>query len=289
MYFEILDVLKKSFPQILKHIILVSLYIIVGYLLVLISKKLIYRITKGIIDKKKEPSRDFEARIKTLAYILDRIVETIFFVIIMLTILGQLGVAIGPLLTGLGIVGVAVGFGAQYLIKDLIAGFFMILEDQIRVGDFVKIDSIEGIVEAINLRTTKIRGLNGQLLIIPNGSINIIANFSRDFLRAVVDVDLPYSVLPEKAFEVLKEAVSEVLQDESIREKIISEPQILGITSFQESSLKYRIIMELKLDYGSRIKIESKIRNSVLKTCKKYDISIPYPQREIRIISQKEQ
>ncbi|MCX7829880.1 MAG: mechanosensitive ion channel family protein [Acidobacteria bacterium] len=279
---DILAELHRSAPHIIKNLVFVILYFIGGYIFIKLFKKFIDRISKSIIEKQEAPSPDFEARVKTISVILKRVSEFAVFIIVVLTALSQMGVAIGPLLAGLGIVGVAVGFGAQYLIKDLIAGFFIILEDQIRVGEFVKIDSSEGIVETITLRTTKLRSLGGQIFIIPNGQINIITNMSRDFIRAVVEIDLPYEVSPEIAFDVLKEAADEVQKDENFKKHLLEEIEIQGITAFGSSSLKYRILAKMSPKMG-RIDAESKIRNCVIKTLRKRNISIPYQQIDVHI------
>lgn len=288
-FFEngILLELHKSIPLFTKNLVFSAIYLVGGYILIKILKKFIDRITLSLLEKKEIHTRDFEARVKTISVILKKVSEIIIFLIVLLTAFSQMGVAIGPLLTGLGIVGVAVGFGAQYLIKDLISGFFIILEDQIRVGEFVKIDSLEGVVETITLRTTKLRGLGGQVHIIPNGEIQIITNFSRDFIRAVVEVDFPYDVSFETAFSLLKEAVIDLKNDEEFKNNLLEEVEIQGITAFGNSALKYRILAKMK-PHMKRITAEAKIRNVVFKTLTKHNVSIPYPQMDVHIDNKKD-
>lgn len=274
--------LHKSIPLILKNLVFVVLYLIGGYIFIKFFKKFIDRILKSLLEKEEVVSSDFEARVKTISVILKKVSEIVVFIIVVLIALSQMGVAIGPLLAGLGIVGVAVGFGAQYLIKDLIAGFFIILEDQMRVGEFVKIDNSEGVVEMITLRTTKLRSFGGQIFIIPNGEIHIITNMSRDFIRAIVDVDLPYNLPPEEAFSLLREACEETKKDEDFKMALLEDIGILGITSFGDSALKYRILAKMS-PKTSRIFAESKIRSSVISVLNKHEIQIPYPQMDIHI------
>lgn len=283
-FFEqnILIELHKSLPLIFRNLIFVVVYLIGGIIFIKFLKKFIDKISDSILKKHEMGSADFEARVKTINLILKRVSEIVVFLIVVLTALGQMGVAIGPLLTGLGIVGIAVGFGAQYLIKDLIAGFFLILEDQIRVGEYVKIDDAEGVVESVSLRTTKLRALGGQVFIIQNGTINVITNMSRDFIRAIVEVDLPYSLSPDKAFEVLKEAVKEAEMNEEIKKSIVDEVEIQGIIAFGNSSVKYRIIAKMKPQIG-RLKAESTIRKAVLITLNRHNIEIPFPQMDVHI------
>lgn len=279
---DLLVELNKILPSAIKNLVLSALYLIGGYILIKILKKFIDRVTSSILTKENLKSKDFEARIKTISLILKKVVEVIVFLIVILTVLSQIGVAISPLLTGLGIVGVAVGFGAQYLIRDLISGFFLILEDQIRVGEFVKIDNLEGIVETINLRTTKLRALGGQVIIIPNGEIHIITNNSRDFIRAVVEVELPYDLDLEKAFALLEEAVSELKKEEDFKANLLEEVQIQGITSFGSSAVKYRILAKMT-PQSQRIAMESKIRNEVFSVVRKHNLSIPFPKMDIHL------
>ena len=284
---DIMLELQKSIPLVLKNLIFSALYLVGGYILIKILKKFIDRITSSLLEKQEVHSHDFEARVKTISVILKKVSEIVVFLIVVLTALSQMGVAIGPLLTGLGIVGVAVGFGAQYLIKDLISGFFIILEDQIRVGEFVKIDSLEGVVETVTLRTTKIRGLGGQVFIIPNGEIHIITNLSRDFLRAIVEVELPYELPLENAFSLLKEAVGEVKKDNDFKNNLLEEVEIQGINSFGSSAVKYRILAKMK-PLSGRIAMETKIRNSVFETLRKHNVSIPYQQMDVHIDNKKD-
>ncbi len=279
---EILSELHKSFPLILKNLLFVVLYFICGYIFIKLWKKFLDRVTKSLLEKEKNVSVDFEARLKTINIILKTVSEVVIFLVVVLTSLGQMGVSIGPLLTGLGIVGVAVGFGAQYLIKDLIAGFFIILEDQIRVGEFVKIDNSQGVVESISLRTTKLRAFGGEIFIIPNGTINIITNMSRDFVRAIVEIDLPYSLSPDKAYEVLEEAVNEAQKVEDIKNNLLDKAEIQGIIAFENSAVKYRIIAKMKPQIG-RLKAELAIRKAVLTTLNRHNIEIPYPQMDVHI------
>jgi len=158
----------------------------------------------------------------------------------------------------------------------------VIFEDRMRVGDFVKIDSYEGTVENISLRTTVLRNLGGQIFIIPNGEIKVIENFSRGFIRCIVDIDLPYSLSIENAHNILKEAKEELMQNQTFKENLLDDVEIKGIMAFSPSSLKFRILAKMTPDMG-RVEAETVIRNTVFSTLKKNGVEVPYPQMDIHL------
>lgn len=159
-----------------------------------------------------------------------------FFAII--NILESLGVKPTTLLAGAGILGLAVGFGAQSLVKDVISGFFVIFEDQFAVGEFIRTDKFEGIVEEIGLRVTKLRDWGGELHIIPNGTITSVTNFNRGKMRAMADINLPYDEDLEKAMEVMGRVGREMQED--YKDKIIEGPTVQGIINLGESFIVIR-------------------------------------------------
>src|SRR5690625_635199 len=137
-------------------------------------------------------TRVSDRREKTLHKLLDNTLVYSIYIIVFMTILQTLGVKVGALLAGAGVAGLAIGFGAQSLVKDIIAGFFIVFEDQFSVGDYVSVSGAEGTVEEIGLRTTKIKSWTGERFVIPNGNISEVINYSIHNGLAIVDINIPY-------------------------------------------------------------------------------------------------
>ena len=180
-------------------------------------------------------------RIATLGQLL-RVVATLLVVgVATLMALSLFNVDIRPILTGAGIAGLAVGFGAQNLVRDVIAGFFLILEDQVRLGDVVSINGKSGLVEAIRLRTIVLRGHDGTVHVIPNGVINDLSNMTKDFSYAVLDIAIPYEQDVDVVENVLR-SVAEDLRKDPVQGSHILEPlEVLGVEAFGEASVQLRV------------------------------------------------
>lgn len=167
----------------------------------------------------------------------------LLLVVIMLT-LNEMGLSVGPLLAGAGILGLAVGFGGQYLIRDFFTGFFMIIENQYRIGDAVSLDQTSGVVENISLRMTTLRDLDGTVHFVPHGDIKRVANLSMDFARINLNVRVAYQTHLEKAIEVINQTGKELADDPLWKEFIIKPPQFLRVEDFLESGVVLKILGE---------------------------------------------
>jgi moderate conductance mechanosensitive channel len=193
--------------------------------------------------------------------------------------LRELAVDITPLLTGAGILGLAVGFGAQTLIKDIISGVFIIAEDQVRVGDYAVINSMEGYVEGINLRTIVLRDIQGTVYTIANGDIRSLANQSKDFSYYVVDLGVAYDEDSDAIFAVIREAGDSMMKDPQYAPSILEPVEVLGVDSFMPSqaTLKFRIkTLPLK-----QWEIGRELRRRVKKLLRARGIRMPSPKMEI--------
>jgi small-conductance mechanosensitive channel len=179
-------------------------------------------------------------RARTLGSVLTNITTALVILVAALTILHELGVDTAAAVTGAGIVGVALGFGAQTLVRDLIGGFFMILENQIRVGDVAAINGIGGLVESINLRTTVLRDEEGTVHIIPNGAINTLANRSMNFSFYVVSLPLAYSEDTDKVSAILREVGEELRRDDAYMPFILEPLDVIGVDSFEETAVRLK-------------------------------------------------
>ena len=187
----------------------------------------------GLLERKK--------RIQTLGQLL-RVVATLLVVgVATLMTLSLFNVDIRPILTGAGIAGLAVGFGAQNLVRDIIAGFFLILEDQVRLGDVVSINGKSGLVEAIRLRTIALRSQDGTVHVIPNGVINELSNMTKDYSYAVLDVGIPYEEDVDKVAAILRSVADELRSDPLHGPNILEPLEVLGVEAFGESSILFRV------------------------------------------------
>jgi small conductance mechanosensitive channel len=158
-------------------------------------------------------------------------------------ILNQFGIRLEPILAGAGVVGLAIGFGAQSLVKDVITGFFIIFEDQFAVGDIVQIGTYKGTVEEIGLRVTKLKSWTGEVHFIPNGTINQVTNFSLNNSIAVVDIGIAYASDIDKALDILRMTV---LKNYETNVNMVKEPQVLGVQTISTSEITLRTTVECK-------------------------------------------
>jgi moderate conductance mechanosensitive channel len=180
-------------------------------------------------------------RARTLGSVLTNVTTVVVLLTALLTVLNEFGVNISPALTGAGIVGIALGFGAQNLVKDLIAGFFLILENQVRVGDVAVINGTGGLVEAINLRTIILRDEEGTVHVFPNGGINTLANRSKDFSYYVVNLPLAYGEDPDAATSLLKQIAEGMAQEDRYKPFILAPLDVIGVDSFEENAIRVKI------------------------------------------------
>lgn len=179
-------------------------------------------------------------RVRTLGTIARNTAGVLVTGIALLMVLRELNLDITPILTGAGIAGLAVGFGAQSLVKDVISGFFMILENQVRVGDVASINGTGGLVEAITLRTIVLRDVNGTVHVFPNGSITTLSNMSKDFAYAVLDIALAYDEDPDRVTAILRGIDEEIRADAAYKGSILEPLEVLGIDQFGESNMILR-------------------------------------------------
>jgi small-conductance mechanosensitive channel len=182
-------------------------------------------------------------RAHTLGTLIRNTVNTLVAVIALLMILRELNLDITPILTGAGIVGLAVGFGAQSLVKDVISGFFLILENQVRVGDVAAINGTAGQVEAISLRTIVLRDGEGTVHVFPNGSITTLSNRTKDFSFYLIDLNVPYEEDPDRIMNMIREVGSALQQDAQLGPAILAPVEIFGVDNFTDTqmTIKFRI------------------------------------------------
>ncbi|WP_407306095.1 mechanosensitive ion channel family protein [Desulfosporosinus sp. SB140] len=242
------------------------LYIVVLLILARVAYSLlIYLLRRMLVERKGKQLID-ERKANTLFSLLRSMSFYLITFSVVLQILKRLfNFDTGALLASASVLGVALGFGAQSLVKDMIGGFFILFENQFAVGDYVKIGEFVGTVEETGIRTTRIRAWGGELHIIPNGSITAVTNFSRGKMLAKVEIQLPYDEDLERAMDVLRAVCEEVSAE--FREKILEAPTVQGVTQFGERNVVLRVIAFTKPDeqWGLERELRRKIHSAFLK------------------------
>ena len=216
-------------------------------------------------------------RARTLGTVIRNVTTALVTGVAVLMVLRELGLDIAPVLAGAGIVGLAVGFGAQTLVRDIISGFFLILEDQVRVGDLAAINGIGGLVEAINLRTIVLRDVEGTVHVFPNGAINTLANRSKDFSYYVIDLSVAYDEDADRVAEVARRTAAELQQDAHFGPSILEPLEVLGLDAFGDSAMILKVrIKTMPLKQGE---VGRELRRRIKKAFDAAGIEIPFPQR----------
>ncbi|MBK7664586.1 MAG: mechanosensitive ion channel family protein [Sterolibacteriaceae bacterium] len=259
------------------------LLFIVGSAFVLIrAQSMVTRSLPDILVSARAPLAerlDRRKRVETRGRLARWVMTAVVLAIAGVMTLKALGVDVTPLLTGGAIVSVALGFGAQNLVRDVIAGVFFILEDQIRVGDIATINGKGGQVEAIHLRTISLRGLDGTVHIFPNGSVNELSNMTKSFSYYVIDLGVAYKESVDRVMEVLREIGEELLNDPSYRAKILAPLEILGVDDFAASAVIIKLrIKTVPLDQWS---VGRELRRRIKNTFDDAGIELPFPHLSV--------
>ena len=214
-------------------------------------------------------------RARTLGSVVRNATTALVIGIALLMVLGQLGLDITPVLTGAGIAGLAVGFGAQTLVRDIISGFFLILENQVRVGDAAGINGTEGIVEAINLRTIVLRDIEGTVHVFPNGGINTLANRSKDFSYYVVDFSVSYYDDSDRVADTIRSVGASLQADPAFGPSILAPIEVLGVDSFADWSVKMKA--RIKTVPLKQWDVGRELRRRIIKAFEQQGFAIPFP------------
>jgi moderate conductance mechanosensitive channel len=220
----------------------------VGLLIFIILGRSVRRFAKIISKAEMRKGAIIESetvlRLKTIGKLLNWLGGIIIFLVVIYLILDNFGMNVNPLIAGAGVMGLAFGFGGQYLIRDLINGLFIILEGQYHVNDVIKIGEIGGLVEDINLRVTILRDLEGRVIFIPNGEIKTVINFTRDYSQALFDIGVAYKENVDQVMDVIKQIAADMRQDPYFGRLILQNIEMFGVDKFSDSAviIKFRIM-----------------------------------------------
>jgi len=260
----------------------IFMMLLVAWVALKLLQRFLHRLEKRLIIKSVEvgePPSESQKRIETIVRLVKQGLQLALLITFGLVILKEIGVEVAPILASAGVVGLAVGFGAQNLVRDVIAGFFIILENQIRVGDVAIVNGTGGLVEQINFRTTILRDLAGVVHVFPNGSITSLSNLTTEWSAYVFEIGVAYKENTDHVMEIMKNVGKTMLEDQQYRQYMLAAPEIFGIEKFADSAviikgrIKTRPIRQWEVgrEFLRRIKY----------AFDEHSIEIPVPHRSI--------
>jgi small conductance mechanosensitive channel len=221
-------------------------------------------------------------RAQTIASVVRRALATLIWATAILIVLRELDVDITPVLTGAGIVGLAIGFGAQTLVRDVISGFFVIVEDQVRVGDVAMVNGTGGLVEQINLRTIVLRDFEGTVHVFPNGEVKTLANRTKDYSYYVIDLGMDYDEDVDRVTALVRAAGEELQRDPEFGPSILSPVEIAGVDDFKDSAVTLRF--RIKTVPLKQWEIGRELRRRVKRVLDREGVRMPFPRLDVRIV-----
>jgi len=257
-------------------------------LLIYLVARLLIKIIQKVLARRVKPLESLpdtdpkKQRAKTMVPLIENIVSYSLYGLAAVLVLQELGVDITAILAGAGVVGLAIGFGAQSLVKDLISGFFLLFDGLVAVGDVITIDAHTGLVERIGIRNTQIRKFSGELRTIPNGDLSNFGNFNRGFMRTIVPVGIAYEANIEDAMAVLRKIAQDFADQNS--EIVIPEennPAVQGVMNFNASDVEVRIVV--KVIPGSQWQAERDLRRMIKRYFDERNVEIPFPRHVVYV------
>jgi small-conductance mechanosensitive channel len=264
----------------LSHGVRIFIIILVSAALYIVLRRLIPIVLKHMMKMKGDKGDEsLEKRTKTLSSIFTTTGLLVIIASAAFMILAELGINIAPYLAAAGILGVALGFGAQTLVKDLIGGIFIIVEDQYNVGDVVQISGISGIVQEINLRRTVLRDLDGIVHFVPNGESGIASNYTREWSRVNLNISVAYDTDLDHAITVINRVCAEMAAEPYWKEIILKTPEVLRIDNLGDSGIDIKILGDTKPIRQWEIKGE--MRKRIKKAFDEEGIEIPWPHTKV--------
>jgi small-conductance mechanosensitive channel len=264
-----------------QHGFRILVILIAGIVLWIVAQKAIPAMVRQTMARPKrgESREGMKRRAETLCRVFLGLARLMIILFVLFMILAELDINIGPILAGVGVAGIAIGFGAQYVIRDLIAGVFIIMENQYRVGDVAKVADVAGLVEEVNLRKTVLRDLDGVVHHIPNGEIRVASNYSRHFARVNLDISVSYGTDLNHAIEVINEVCTRMAEEEEWKSVIRATPQVLRVNKLGDSGIDLKIVGDVKPLEQWRVTGELRLR--IKNEFDRIGIEIPWPHTKV--------
>ncbi|MBN1782831.1 mechanosensitive ion channel family protein [bacterium] len=255
--------------------------VVLAFVLIQLSRTLSSRIFGTVVKHKRGRDVEFQKRAETLRSILHFLFSAVIGTTAAVIVLDEIGVNVGPILAAAGVLGLAVGFGAQSLVKDIISGFFIFLEDQIRVGDVIEVAGKAGVVERMNLRVTILRDLSGNVHFVPNGEINVVTNMTKGYSRYVFDIGVAYREDVDEVTAIMQQVDESLRSDPDFKDDILEPLEILGLDQFADSALVIKARTMTKPIKQWRVAREFNRRLKI--AFDEHQIEIPFPHRTVYI------
>jgi moderate conductance mechanosensitive channel len=266
-----------------EHIVRIFFILLVAWIITRILNRwfptLRAHIVKQMLAQRGGEDGELEKRANTIGGIIRKTIATVVWILAAMMALKEAGFNIGPILAGAGILGVAVGFGAQNLVHDVISGMFMLLENQIRVNDVAILNGTAGLVESIHLRTTVLRGLDGTIHVFRNGAINTLSNMTHGFSYYVFDLGVAYKEDTDHVVEVLRGVADEIMQEEKYRNVILAPLEVLGVDKFGDSAVIVK--SRFKTAPSQQWLVGREMNRRIKKKFDEVGIEIPFPHMSI--------
>ncbi len=276
-------IMQHYFEQIAVTFPVVVALCLAGWLALILLARAFRRLERILVSGvSSEKSSEREKRIHTLLGIAQAATRTVFIVILSLVILKKIGLDIGPILAGAGVAGVAIGLGAQELIRDIIAGFFMLLGDYIRIGDVVAVNGTSGFVEQLGLRTVMIRDVEGAVYVFQNGKVQTLANMTKDWSAAVFETTIDSHESVGHVIETIRKVSEEISENPLWSDDKLCQIEIFGVEYFDDSSVKIK--SRIKMAPGRQWDVAREFRRLLKEAFDREGISIPHKKYDIRVV-----
>lgn len=260
----------------------VLLVLVLFWIVLLVVKTLLRRLEHRLIQRGREEGEvptESAKRAETLVRLLRQGVIIVLWVVALLVVLREMGMDIGPILASAGVVGLAVGFGAQNLVRDVISGFFMILENQVRVGDVAVVNGTGGLVEAINFRTIILRDLAGVVHVFPNGTVNTLSNMTKEWSAYVFNLGVAYKEDVDRVSEIIKSVAQQLREDPHFGALMIEDAEIFGLDQFGDSAIVIK--GRLKTKPIKQWEVGREFQRRIKQAFDEQGVEIPFPHRSI--------
>lgn len=259
----------------------IGVIICLGAIFYGVTKRMVPRLVKRtmVLRMKNKPESAVAKRSTTISHVITNTVGVIIGIIVLFTILGQVGLNIGPALASIGIAGLAISFGAQSMIKDLINGLFILLEDQYGIGDVVKVGGVSGVVEEVNLRRTVLRDLDGIVHFVPNSEIGIASNLTKDYSRVNMNIPVGYGENLDRTIEVINKVCKEMADELPWGEKILKVPQVLRVDILGNSGIEIKILGDTRP--SMQWAVMGELRKRIKEQFDQEGIEIPWPHMKV--------
>ncbi|MBW3555224.1 MAG: mechanosensitive ion channel family protein [Gemmatimonadetes bacterium] len=270
--------IEPDWTAIVESSVRILLILVGGAIAYLVLRRVRKKISGMEVTGQVGPSEELQRR-KTLATVLTTAGLITILAVTLMMLLEEVGLPLGPLLATAGVASLAIGFGAQTLVKDVISGIFVLVENQYAIGDVIDAGGVGGVVEQVNVRTTILRDLHGTVHVIPNGEIRVVSNKTKGWSRAVLEVGVSYSENPDRVIAVLEDVGKEVFDDPVFGALLVEEPTVPGVEAFGESAVTIR--MMAKTVPLKQWDLARELRRRIKHRFDAEGIEIPFPQRTV--------